>query len=178
MSDIIVHRILQSAAEQTLQVLVLLIHLHLLSIIFFIRLLDMHYPHFPVEKELTDCILQRGVQQHKLQCLAEFTTELQCLQLGSTLLPDLVEFRHWLHVNVAQLVTREQATSSITIGQVIKRIQKNPSMENISNLYQRVKKSYNQYKLSIGKSLTRESDTPLLHFLTGMRTIHPSPSFS
>lgn len=129
----------------------------------------MHYPHFPVEKELTDCILHaRGVQQHKLQCLAEFTTELQCLQLGSTLLPDLVEFRHWLHVNVARLVTREQATSSITIGQVIKKIQKNPSMENISNLYQRVKKNYNQYKLSIGKSLTRENDTPLLHFLTGM----------
>ena len=86
------------------------------------RRLQVHYPHFPSDQELTHCIVSAGdLQQHgeggKLRLLASFTMEQPHLYRGGVLLPDLVEFYQWLHMDLAHLLTYDHA-SSITIGQV------------------------------------------------------------
>ena len=112
------------------------------------------------------------------------------LYRGGLLLPDLVELYDWLHMNIAHLLTYDQA-SSVTIGHVIRLAERNSSKElgdHIRNLYERVKINYNLYVDLIGgaigagacaavrrgnKIFTISDDIPLLHFLTGMSSVCP-----
>lgn len=156
----------------------------------------MRYPHFPSEQELTHCILSAGdLRQHseggKLWLLSRFAMEWACLQVGGALLPALVELYRWLHLNLAHLLTYDQA-SSISIGRVLTLAERNLGKElgeHIRNLYERVKVHYNRYVELIGgaigagacaavrrgnKIFTIADDIPLLHFLTGTVIDHCS----
>ena len=160
------------------------------SVSFPLRRLEVRYPHFPSEQELTHCILSAGdLQQHsqggKLWLLARFAMEWPRLQRGGALLPELVELYQWLHSNTAHLLTYDQ-TSTITIGQVISLAERNLGREmgeHVRTLYENVKMNYNHYVELIGgaigagacaavrqgnKIFTIADDIPLLHFLSGM----------
>ncbi len=149
----------------------------------------MRYPHFPNEQEFTHSILSAGnLKEHseggKLCLLAKFAMEWRRLQLGGTLLPDLVEFYQWLHSNLSHLITNHRA-ANLTIGQVIKLARQNSSKEygsHLWDLYQRVQHYYNSYVELIGgaigagacamvrqgnKIFTIADDIPVLHFLSG-----------
>ena len=153
----------------------------------------MRYPHFPSEQELTHCILSAGdLRQHseggKLWLLSRLSMEWACLQVGGALLPSLVEFYRWLHLNLGHLLTYDQA-SSITIGQVLALAERNLGKEmgaHIRSLYERVKVHYNRYVELIGGAIgagacaavrrgnrifTIADDIPLLHFLSGNVTL-------
>lgn len=72
----------------------------MLSCIYFHRMLHAHYP-LPSEEDL---------QKTKPPCvLSRFIQERPRLELGSTLLPKLIQFYQWLHRNVALTVTLEDA---------------------------------------------------------------------
>lgn len=111
--------------------------------------------------------------------------EWPCLRIGGALLPDLVKFYQWLHTDIAPLLTYDQA-STMTIGKVIARVETNVKKEEgvlIRELYERVKKNYNEYVQLTGftepgakstlacnrnKRFTIADDIPILHFLTGL----------
>lgn len=151
--------------------------------------MELYYPNFPSEQELTHCILSSGnLQQQseggKLQLLTRIITEQQHLYVGGALLPNLVELYQWLHRDIAHLVTRQDA-STITIGRVVELAESNSSKKlgrHIRDLYEKVKQGYNQYVQLIGgaigagacvavrrgnKIYTITDDMPLLYFLSG-----------
>ena len=76
--------------------------------IYVYRCLEVCYPHFPTQQEFIHSVLSSGdIQSHvqggDLYLLAQFAQELPRLQAGGQLLPDVVEFYHWLHTNFGEL---------------------------------------------------------------------------
>lgn len=143
----------------------------------------MHYPHFPVKQDLARCILSSGdLDQYSQGCrlwlLSKFTLDWEYLQVGGALLPSLVELYQWLHMDIAYLLTREQA-SSITIGRVITLAEGNLDKQSgghIRKLYEDVKEGYNSYVELTGTAArgnTISDNIPILNFLTGI-VWHPS----
>ena len=128
--------------------------------------------------------LKQHSEGGKLWFLARFAMEWPRLQLGGLLVPDLIELYQWLHMNIAHLITYDQA-ASITIGRVIQLAERNSSKEmkeHLRNLYESVKINYNHYVELIGgaigagacaavrqgnKIFTIADDIPILHFLSG-----------
>lgn len=149
-----------------------------------LRLIDMQYPHFPVEKDFT-CVLQSSgdLDQYseggRLWLLSFFTLNWQYLHVGGSLLPYLIKFYQWIHSDLAYLLTHEKA-SDLTIGQVVKLAEENLEKESgkhIRNLYEEVKASYNHY-VRMMESAARDckvsDDIPVVHFLTGKHVdVHP-----
>ena len=136
-----------------------------------------HYPHFPSVNELMHSIIRTRDQLYcskdgKFWLLEKFTAELPKLLISANLLPDLVEFYQWLNMNLSHILTRE-AASKIKIGEIISLAEKNCSKEvgiHVRNLYERVKRNFNQYMKLIDKPPGQNilDDTHLLHLLTGI----------
>lgn len=171
------------------------LHMYL-TILFAKRQLDICYPRFPLEQELSCCIqsvgkLEQLSQGGKLWLLDRFSMEWQRLQCGGVLLPDLVEFYQWIHTNISYLLTYDEA-SSIAIGQIIELAERNSSREigkHLRTLYERMTEKYNKY-IELNEGIigagacaavhrdnpisTIKDSVPLLHFLTGnIATIDP-----
>ena len=73
----------------------------------FCRSLGLSYPHFPTEQDFVHSVLSSGDTQSHSQggnfyLLGHFAQEWQWLQAGGLLLPDLVEFYHWLHTALGE----------------------------------------------------------------------------
>lgn len=142
----------------------------------------MHFPTFPSEEDLIHAILGEGKQDGGgLELLPEFAMKYKCLQLGTKLLPDLVEFYTWIHTNLSHLLTAEQASNN-PISRIVNLAEKNMnkrSARHIRDLYERVKNQYNCYVTLTGGSIgvgpcgtenkisAITDDTSLLHFLSG-----------
>lgn len=139
---------------------------------------------------MTHCILgAEDLRQHlkegKLRFLSHFVMEWPCLQVAGALLPDLVKLYQWLHTDIAVLLTQDKA-STTTIGEIIKCVEEKKS--GIRELYENVKKNYNEYVELIGgvgepgsrgtlvcgenRRFTIADDIPLLHFLTGVLCVY------
>ena len=153
------------------------------------RRLEMYYPHFPSEQEFCHAILSAGDAEKyseggKLRLLIRFAMEWQLLKVGGDLLPDLVKLYRWLHMNIAHLITYDHA-SSLSIGEVIKRVKKNKEMgEHLQRLYEQVKLNFELYTkltgdtigvggsagVQHGNKITIADEVPLLRFLSGEDT--------
>ena len=142
------------------------------------RKLQAVYPDFPTEQEFSHSIIGTGdllqySEDGNYWLLTKFAMKFPHLEKGGVLLPDLVELYRWIHTNLCNLITRDQA-SSITIGHVIKKVKKNSSSsgEYLRELYDRVKKKYNLYVDGVKACGSRDriskisDDTCLIHFLT------------
>ena len=134
----------------------------------------MHYPIFLSEKDLIQSILGYGEKDvGSFGLLSDFAMKLECLKVGSDLLPDLVEFYTWIHTNLSHVLTKEQA-STVSISRIIDQAEKNMSRESgshLRDLYMRVQKGYEDYiGVSVGacKTATITDDTNVLHFLSGI----------
>ncbi len=147
-------------------------------IIYATRKLQEVYPNFPSIQECTHSIigigdLQQYSENREYWLLTKFAIKLPRLEKGGLLLPDLVELYRWIHTNLSNLITRDQA-SSFTMGHVIKKVKENsaPSGEYLRELYDRVKSNYNRYVDGVrapvsGHQIPRISDdNSLIHFLT------------
>ena len=72
------------------------------------RNLEVYYPHFPSVADFTHGILSYGgdLEQHsegdELKVLSIFSQGWKTFQAGCILLPDLVEFYRWLHLNLGK----------------------------------------------------------------------------
>ena len=147
------------------------------------RDLDIHYPHFPVEEDFTHYLnsLSPDLDQHaergRLRLLLRFAREWECLQVGGSLLPSLIEFYQWLHTDISCLATYKEA-SSMSIGEVITSVLTNldkGSGGHIRKLYEKVKREYNCYvelrRRGEGSAFDQKcaisDDKPILHLLTG-----------
>ena len=72
------------------------------------RHLGLFYPYFPSEEEFIHSLkssedIQNHSQGGDLFLLGRFAQEWPHLQAGGLLLPDLVEFYHWLHTALGKL---------------------------------------------------------------------------
>ncbi len=89
------------------------------------------------------------------------------------MLPDLVELYRWIHTNLSNLITRDQALS-FTMGHVIKKVKENSAQsgEYLRELYDRVISNYNYYVDGVRTLVFRHQiprisdDTSLIYFLT------------
>ena len=76
--------------------------------------------------------------QHKLHVLCIFALEHRRLQAAGSLLPDLLELYHWIHNELAYLVTYEDARR-LTIQEVIERENEKYGGCELIQLYERVR---------------------------------------
>ena len=80
-------------------------------------------PHFPTRDEFTHTMLSSvdiNSAQNKFYVLSIFALEHHRLQAAGSLLPDLLELYHWIHNELAYVVTYEDARSD-TIEDVIEK---------------------------------------------------------
>ncbi len=149
-----------------------------MSFLYATRKLKEVYPNFPSIRECAHSIIGIGdLQQYSeigdYWLLTKFAIKFPHLEKGGLLLPDLVELYRWIHTNLSNLITREQA-SFITMGHVIKKVKKKypKSAEYLRELFDRVKSNYNYYVDGVrapisGHQIPRISDdTSIIHFLT------------
>jgi hypothetical protein len=149
-----------------------------------IRNLELEYPCYPTEKDLTHSLLTfQDTGTEDITLISQFTQQWQRLQAGGKLLPDLLEFYQWLHSELAHVISYQRACE-VTIGYIIERVTRKYSTDmknHWKQLFSRVKEGYNEYVDLIGKSIgigacaavqrgnaiyTIEDHTPLLHFLS------------
>ena len=117
-----------------------------LSIVIYLRTLSEQYPQLPAEKDFTHNLLSSAdislqKQGGELSILTQFVLERPKLQAGEHLLPDLVEFYHWLHTQLAYIVSYDMA-KELKIGQVVERVVERYSKDfrkHVKDLYERVK---------------------------------------
>ena len=78
-----------------------------LNIIIIDRVLDQKYPnHFHTDMDLK--ILQES-EFNKYKILFEFIKNYSYLQSGGDLLPELIQFYQWLHHDLSNLITEDEA---------------------------------------------------------------------
>lgn len=107
-------------------------------------MLERRYPH-PVTKNDYMRSLVNAIEAEECSCtylftLHQFTLEQKRLQLGGTLLPDLLELYKWIHTQLSHLVTYERA-KQITMGKIIELTAKRYSQElcdHLTNLFKRI----------------------------------------
>ena len=90
--------------------------------------------------EFTHTILSLDVNsaQNELYVLSIFALEHHRLQAAGSLLPDLLELYHWIHNELAYLITYEDARSH-TIKEVIERENEKYGGLELIQLYERVR---------------------------------------
>ena len=87
------------------------------------RCLETCYPHFPTMDEFRHTIfssVDTNSIQNELYLLSVFALEHHRLQAAGALLPDLLELYHWIHNELAYLVTHENA-KNCTIQEMIEK---------------------------------------------------------
>jgi hypothetical protein len=131
-----------------------------------------------VEEDFAHIIESSGEQDQyseggRLWPLSTLTSDRECLQVGGSLLPLLVEFYQWLHADLAHVLSYKQA-SELTIGHVMKLVEGNLDKKEGSHarsLYKEVKEGYNRFVELMGSrahGCTISDDIPILHLLTGI----------
>ena len=91
-------------------------------------------------RSLNDATEANNCNYTHLFVLWLFTLERKKLQMGGTLLPDLVEFYQWIHTELSHLVTYERA-EEVSIGKIIDLSAKRYSREysdHLTGLFKRV----------------------------------------
>lgn len=108
------------------------------------RQLNQLYPHLATENEFMRCLVAvrevYNLDDTYFFALYHFTLEFERLQIGGTLLPDLLEFYQWIHIHLSHLVTYEKA-KEITIGSIIKLSASRYSQElceHLTKLFERI----------------------------------------
>ena len=97
-------------------------------------------------KSLVDTTEANDCNSTHLFVLRQFTFERKKLQIGGTLLPDLVEFYQWIHTELSYLVTYQRA-EEISIGKIINLSSKRYSQEYFNHLADLFKRFKSKTKL-------------------------------
>ncbi len=145
------------------------------------------FPAIPSKEDLIHSILTQGKLDQiskggKYHCILRLTLELNQLQIGGELLPDLIELYKWLHSDLSQRITRHTATNT-TISDVLQKAIKHSSEDagdHLKKLYENIMRNCMQYQnvdetsatagsinLKRRKKIMFNNRTPLLHFLSG-----------
>ena len=106
-----------------------------------LRLLRLHSPHFPTEKEFTQALQSSislsEVVKKNLHILAKFAMEYPRLKLGAKLLPDLIKFYNWLHKDLKCVVEKKYAIEN-GLEEIITKGEKMFQDMDLCNLYARL----------------------------------------
>ena len=107
--------------------------------------LGTHYPHFPMEEELSRSILASAnvsdFTRNHFYVVSKFALMYPRLKAGGALLPDLIEFYQWIHTELAYMVTKNYAQRH-GFEEVITKADQKYERHYFSKLYERVKGVY------------------------------------
>ena len=107
------------------------------------RILEQHYPHPATESDYMEHLVNATEASNcdvtNFFVLHTFKLEKTRLQVGGSLLPDLIELYQWIHTQLSYLVT-DQRAKQINIGDIIRLSAKRYSKEYCNHLTDLFKK--------------------------------------
>ncbi len=117
--------------------------------------LEVHYPHFPTLDEFFQIMLSSANvsdTKNQLFVLSKFALEYPRLETAGALLPELLEFYRWIHIELAYRVTFKYAENH-TIQDVIEKADGEYKKHDVKGvellqLYEKVKGSFMFYNVS------------------------------
>ena len=111
----------------------------------------MEYPFFPAMSDLMKLFALKKDLEQNFPVLHLFIQDYQKLQVGSEILSDLVDFYQWLHVDMNETLTREEAFDTTVASKVNEFAEKYADTVHLPEIYKRVQGSveFKEYKFAM-----------------------------